>query len=113
VVDVLVLAVLFVDYVFDHDAVGCGDLFEVVDFESFVGGNDFNVEAGFFFDFTKSRLDGVFVGVDVSAGWEPFLNFLVPVEQGGIAVNDEACCGEVAGLRGWQWVVRYCSGLVS
>ena len=78
-VDVLVFAVLLVDHIFDHDAVWRGDLFEVGDFDFFVGWDDFDVEAGFFFDLTKGRLDGVFVGVDVSTGWEPFLNLFVPV----------------------------------
>ena len=78
-VDVLVFAVFFVDYIFDHDAVWCGDLFEVADDDFGLSWDDFYVEAGFFFDFTKGRLDGVFVGVDVSTGWEPFLNLFVPV----------------------------------
>ena len=80
-IDVLVFAVFFVDYIFDHDAVWCCDLFEVGDFDFFVSWDDFDVEAGFFFDFTKGGLNGVFVGVDVSTGWEPFLNLFVPVKQ--------------------------------
>ena len=96
VIDVLVCAVFFVDDVFDHDAVGCCDLFEVADDYFGLGWDDFDVEAGFFFDFTEGCLDGVFVGVDVSAGWEPFLNFFVPVEEGGVAVDDEAGGCEVS-----------------
>ena len=95
-VDVLVFAVFLVDHIFDHDAVWRGDLLEVGDFDSFVRWDDFYVEAGFFFDFTKSRLGGIFVGIDMTSGREPFLNLFVPVKQRGIAVNDEASCSEVS-----------------
>jgi hypothetical protein len=66
---VLVFAVFFVDDIFDHDAVWRCDLFEIAYDDFGLGWDDFDVEAGFFFDFTKSRLDRVFVGIDVTAWW--------------------------------------------
>lgn len=59
-----------------------------------------DVEAGFFFDFAEDGLNRIFVGFDVSAGWEPGLDAVVPVEEGGVAVDDEAGGGEVAGDGG-------------
>ena len=98
----LVLAVLPVGDIFDHDAVWSCDLFEIAYDDFGLGWDDFNVKSGFFFDFTKSGLDRVFVRIDVTSRWEPFLNFFVPVQQRGVAVNDEACGCEMAGCRGWH-----------
>ena len=108
-VDVLVLAVFGVGDIFDHDAVGGVYLVEVADDELRLSWHYFYVEACFLLDFTESRLDRVFIGIDVSAGWEPFLNFFVPVEEGGVVVDDEAGGGEVSGFGSWQgagWIMR-------
>ena len=71
-------------------------------------GDDFYVEAGFFFYFSEDGLDWVFVRFDVSAGGKPGLDAVVPVKKGGIAVYYEAGGGEVAveecfghGISGW------------
>ena len=59
--------------------------------------DDFYVEAGLFFDFSEYGFDRVFVGLDVSAGWKPGLDAMVPVKESGIAVYYEAGGGEVSG----------------
>lgn len=75
------LPIFIVDHIFDHNAVWRCYLLEVGDFDFFVYWDDFDIEAGFFFDFTERCLDGVFVRIDVSAWREPFLNLFVPVKQ--------------------------------
>ena len=102
-VDVLVFTVFFIDNIFDHDAVGSVYLLQIADNERRVGRHDFYVEAGFFFDFSEGGLNRIFVGIDMSAGRQPFLHFLVPVEQGGIVVDDEAGSCEVPGFRSWHF----------
>ena len=94
---------MFADFlvvdIFDEDCAGCGDLIEVGDLGGGLGWYEFDFETGLFFDFSEGGLDGIFVGFDMSARWQPGLNAVVPVEEGGVAVNNEAGGGEVAGER--------------
>ena len=108
-IDVLVVPVFVVEHVFDHDAVRSSYLLKIPNFQFRVCGDYLGIKSCLFFYFTKSSLDRVFVVVDVPTWWQPFLNLFVPVEQGGIAVNDESGCSEVSSYVGiWQcWAGRY------
>ena len=73
------LTVFGIDYIFDHDAVRGIDLLKITYLQRFLGWHDLNIKAGLFFDFAKRCLHRVFVGIDMSAWWEPFLNFFMPM----------------------------------
>jgi hypothetical protein len=57
--------------------------------------NQFNFEAAFFLGFAEGGLFGIFVEFDMSAEWEPFIEFAMVDEQNFVVANDEDCDCEI------------------
>ncbi len=95
------LAVHCIDDIFDHHRIGCRDQIEVRDIWQRVSGNNLGIEAGLFFDLAQGRLDQVFVRFNMPTGWQPLLNFFVPVKERRVLVNNETCGSEMSDHDFW------------